>query len=138
MTPPNNHPQPICTVNNRRSFFKSLALLASGAAVAPGIFVPKFEPVRWKVTPSYTFDPPNYFGKWRWVLYEPGIDGMWHKTEEIPAPIQGSASWPMNANPSCLWSCAKPNEMVADKLFLPDREVSFIFHVRDPVTPTQT
>jgi hypothetical protein len=42
-------------MNDRRSFFKSLALLAAGAAVAPGIFVPKFEPVRWKVqSPTYT------------------------------------------------------------------------------------
>ena len=34
---------------NRRGFFKSLALLGAAAAVAPGVFVPKFEPVRWKV-----------------------------------------------------------------------------------------
>lgn len=35
---------------NSRSFFKSLAMLTAGAAVAPGIFIPKFEPVKWKLT----------------------------------------------------------------------------------------
>ena len=34
---------------NTRSFFKSLALLTAGAATCPGIFIPKFEPVVWKV-----------------------------------------------------------------------------------------
>jgi hypothetical protein len=33
-------------MNSRRGFFKSLALIAAGAAVAPGIFVPKLEPVK--------------------------------------------------------------------------------------------
>jgi len=71
---------------NTRSFFKSLALLAAGAAVAPGIFVPKFEPVRWKVlTPQihgctfeqYLIDQTpiydalilsEYYGKWEFVM----------------------------------------------------------------------
>lgn len=34
---------------NRRSFFKSLALIAGAAAAAPQVFVPKFEPVHWRV-----------------------------------------------------------------------------------------
>jgi len=33
---------------NRRSFFQSLATIGA-ACSAPGIFLPKFEPVRWKV-----------------------------------------------------------------------------------------
>jgi len=36
---------------NKRSFFKSLALMTAGAAVSPGIFIPKFEPVKWKPLP---------------------------------------------------------------------------------------
>jgi len=40
-------------MNNRRSFFKSLALISGAAVGCPGIFIPKFEPVRWKVQPKY-------------------------------------------------------------------------------------
>ena len=36
-------------MNSRRSFFKSLALLGAAAAGCPGLFIPKLEPVRWKV-----------------------------------------------------------------------------------------
>src|SRR5262245_59537421 len=35
-------------MSDRRSFFRSLALIGAGAATCPGIFIPKFEPVRWK------------------------------------------------------------------------------------------
>lgn len=34
---------------NRRSFFTSAGLLVAGASV--GLFIPKFEPVKWKVEP---------------------------------------------------------------------------------------
>jgi hypothetical protein len=34
--------------DSRRSFFKSLALLGAAAVGCPGIFIPKFEPVKWK------------------------------------------------------------------------------------------
>lgn len=40
---------------NRRSFFKSLAVLATGAVIAPQIFIPKLEPVRWKGTMTWGF-----------------------------------------------------------------------------------
>lgn len=33
---------------NRRHFFKSLATVAGAASVSPLIFIPKFEPVRWR------------------------------------------------------------------------------------------
>jgi hypothetical protein len=39
---------------NRRSFFRSLALLSSAAAVAPDIFLPKFQPVRWTILQAKT------------------------------------------------------------------------------------
>ena len=35
-------------MNTRRSFFKSLAILSAAAAGCPGVFIPKFEPVKWK------------------------------------------------------------------------------------------
>jgi hypothetical protein len=38
---------------NRRGFFKSLALVAGAASLSPQIFIPKFEPVRWKVIRPY-------------------------------------------------------------------------------------
>lgn len=50
-------------MNNRRSFFKSLALLGAAAASCPGIFIPKFEPVKWKVKPA-VLNPRDYFGGW--------------------------------------------------------------------------
>ena len=70
---------------NRRGFFRSLVLLAGAASVSPTIFIPKFEPVRWKVTPAIQrcsfeqfliemtpgFDQyilAEYFGKWRWRM----------------------------------------------------------------------
>lgn len=43
---------------NRRSFFKSLALLGA-AASAPAIFIPKLEPVRWKIIRPQTLWIPN-------------------------------------------------------------------------------
>lgn len=33
---------------DRRGFFKSLALMAGAVSVSPTIFIPKFEPVKWK------------------------------------------------------------------------------------------
>ena len=36
-------------MNTRRNFFRSLAALAGAASISPQIFIPKFEPVRWKV-----------------------------------------------------------------------------------------
>ena len=41
-------------VMNRRSFFRSLALLSSAAVAAPNIFLPKFEPVRWRILQAKT------------------------------------------------------------------------------------
>jgi len=35
---------------NRRSFFKSASLLLGAASLSPTIFIPKFEPVKWKQT----------------------------------------------------------------------------------------
>lgn len=33
---------------NRRSFFSSLGALVGAASLSPTIFIPKFEPVKWK------------------------------------------------------------------------------------------
>lgn len=58
-------------MNSRRSFLKSVALIASAASVCPNVFVPKFEPVKWKIigigTPKSSFDPLNYCGEWEFV-----------------------------------------------------------------------
>src|SRR5262245_8894826 len=54
-------------MNSRRSFFKSLALIGAGAVAAPGIFIPKFEPVHWKVA-----RPPMrhglYYAEFRYTI----------------------------------------------------------------------
>lgn len=34
---------------NRRGFFSRFAVLAAAASLSPTVFIPKFEPVRWKV-----------------------------------------------------------------------------------------
>lgn len=40
-------------MSNRRNFFKSLAMLTGAASLSPQIFIPKFEPVRWKRNPAW-------------------------------------------------------------------------------------
>lgn len=61
-------------MNNRRSFFKSLALLGA-AAGCPGLFLPKLEPVRWKITRATPYDYDalqqsfknrDFAGTWKW------------------------------------------------------------------------
>lgn len=80
---------------NRRSFFTSLGAIVAAAA-APSIFLPKFEPVRWKpplifkravVNPAYEtaryeffyidepmlvdrliFNPKEFTGRWRFLM----------------------------------------------------------------------
>lgn len=63
---------------NRRGFFRSLVLLAGAASVSPTIFIPKFEPVKWKVaSPAYWLNPEwvrapyemrFFYGSWRWTM----------------------------------------------------------------------
>lgn len=60
---------------NKRNFFKSLALMAGAASISPQIFIPKFEPVKWKASTAFEeilvpFDfafPSQFFGKWDFV-----------------------------------------------------------------------
>lgn len=57
---------------NRRRFFTGLGAVLA-AASAPGIFIPKFEPVRWKVlTPEFEmpFNARQFAGKWKFVMEE--------------------------------------------------------------------
>lgn len=57
-------------MTDRRSFFKSLALLATGASLSPHIFIPKFEPVKWKVVKVESplpYDFRRYLGEWKFV-----------------------------------------------------------------------
>lgn len=66
-------------MTNRRSFFKSLALLGAAAAGCPGVFVPKFEPVKWKRTPSlgrelYVPNPEYYTAQYEiYYITQPGL-----------------------------------------------------------------
>ena len=54
-------------MQNRRSFFSSLALIGSAAAGFPGLFIPKFEPVKWKriVSPESIVNP-----QWEYADYK--------------------------------------------------------------------
>lgn len=65
---------------NRRGFFSKLAILAGAASCSPQIFLPKFEPVRWKVirperyleivtSLDGRFDPREFMGQWKWVTF---------------------------------------------------------------------
>jgi len=62
---------------NRRSFFNSLAAFAGAASLSPHIFIPKFEPVKWKAitnvyeTKHYVFNPADYAGEWFWLGLKP-------------------------------------------------------------------
>lgn len=58
---------------NTRSFIKSLALLSGAAVGCPGIFIPKLEPVRWKVRKLMMADIERACGmheKWKPLIYE--------------------------------------------------------------------
>lgn len=64
---------------HRRNFFRSLALIAGASSVCPNIFIPKFEPVKWKVLPRGFFyqgtlesivrewEASKYIGTWQWI-----------------------------------------------------------------------
>lgn len=57
---------------NQRSFFKSLVLIGAAASLSPQIFIPKFEPVRWKV--SQAAPRGLYYCEFKFVfLDQPGI-----------------------------------------------------------------
>lgn len=54
---------------NRRSFFRSLTLIGSAASLSPNIFIPKFEPVKWKLTtPDLSFNSRDFTGKWYFTM----------------------------------------------------------------------
>lgn len=87
--------------NNRRSFFKKFGVLLGAASLSPTLFIPKFEPVKWKrnsiVNPDWKSAPMEI----RFILssalltsvemkgYDfekfPGLDGcdMWVATRKI-------------------------------------------------------
>lgn len=81
---------------DRRGFFKSLALMAGAVSVSPTIFIPKFEPVKWKRAAQFThswainpewvnapFEPRLYFGEWTFTFKEMG------------QPVNPACSFPM-------------------------------------------
>jgi hypothetical protein len=80
---------------NRRSFFNSLSILGAAAAGCPGLFIPKFEAVRWKITPAIDyqeFNPRDYVGQWKWV--------MWHKSltqTDVATLYNGGAGLPFSS-----------------------------------------
>lgn len=57
----------------RRSFFKSLAVMAGAASASPLIFIPKFEPVKWKV--------------------DRGVKGLGYNMYPIPQPLTAQEFW---------------------------------------------
>lgn len=98
---------------NRRSFFTSLGAIVAAAA-APSIFLPKFEPVRWKPplifkravpNPAYEtaryelyfidepmlvdrliFNPKEFTGRWKFHLPVRGNDFYPLSDEIVPIP----------------------------------------------------
>lgn len=75
---------------NRRGFFKSLAALTA-AASAPGIFIPKFDPVRWKVlnTTSGILVPNPAWINAPYELMFIAEGGYWsQKLREIPRNLE--------------------------------------------------
>ena len=76
---------------NRRSFFRSLALVGAAASLSPDIFIPKFEPVKWKV-----IAPPHglFFAEFKYYIrpMEPIYDEIiFHKRE--PESNQINPDW---------------------------------------------
>lgn len=85
-------------MNDRRYFFKSLAMLGAAAVGCPGIFIPKFQPVKWKVSQSiantHWTDPKRVFGKWQFIQTTYHLKGeMWVPDDKVnfaPYPDVGS------------------------------------------------
>jgi hypothetical protein len=56
---------------SRRSFFRSLALIGAGVTAAPGIFIPKLEPVVWKVQATrWVVNPAWVRAEYTWRIYD--------------------------------------------------------------------
>lgn len=74
---------------NRRSFFSSLAALAGAASLSPNIFIPKFEPVKWKVPRKWIRNPDWVMAEYRMIIYsgQPYYDKMILHRREPEAPI---------------------------------------------------
>lgn len=76
-------------MNSRRSFFKSLAMLGASAVGAPGIFIPKFEPVKWKALSPvnanfHEVNPRWFYGKWQFVQTTYHLTGdVWVPDDKI-------------------------------------------------------
>lgn len=79
---------------NRRGFFKSLALIGAAASVSPHIFIPKFEPVKWKV-----WTPPRrgfFIAEFKAAiapLHTEFGEMIWHKREPVPAQAVPNPDW---------------------------------------------
>lgn len=67
---------------NRRKMLKSLATIF-GVSCAPSLFIPKFEPVKWKIVKpnyqvcgyrDYIFNARDFYGKWQFVLDGPIVE----------------------------------------------------------------
>lgn len=63
---------------NRRNFFQSLAALAGAASVSPLIFLPKFDPVRWKALgPSGLLVPNPAYHNAVYEFIRDDVGGYW-------------------------------------------------------------
>jgi len=69
-------------MKDRRGFFKSLALIGAAAVGCPGIFIPKFEPVKWTRLDETNRD--SFFGKWTFITgLDPAFSDMSPKYDPI-------------------------------------------------------
>ena len=72
---------------NKRNFFRSLALIAGAASISPQIFIPIFEPVRWKPARKYAVINPD----WETAHYEldfRGLHGKWNFKYSVIPPAR--------------------------------------------------
>lgn len=75
-------------MTNRRGFFRSLAALVGAASVSPTIFLPKFEPVKWKRGPEpFPFNPNDFYGVWQFVNYKQTPEGVWVEDSDGKIPL---------------------------------------------------
>ena len=75
---------------NRRKFFNSFGVLIGAASLSPSIFIPKFEPVKWKVqTKEICVINPDWLNA-PYEIYFRTMKGMdrvyeraWHPSKEL-------------------------------------------------------
>src|SRR5678809_1004806 len=99
---------------NRRSFFSKAALIGAAVSLSPAIFIPKFEPVRWKPRRFYHVLAIN--PEWINAPYEIGFIGLNGCLQSfVPVPEHRRSLWSAYMEPDGkTWKITEPTRYDKD------------------------